>query len=303
MAPAPKHAIEFDVWGCRGSHNIIPAHSKVGNDTSCYSVLHGETLYVFDAGRGLLVLGYVMSRSARFRAVRRVHVFVTHAHLDHWEGLKDVDWFWRSRNGLDVTVYGCAEAQAAIRNGFAHPSYVPLEVLATGTVRSLAFRTLRAGQAMRIDGSTLETFPLHHYSGGPRSRSYLDTLGYRLTAAGGPGIAYICDHEPLRRTRALEDEILEGARLAVYDAHFPEIREHKYGHGSQEHAANMARAHPDTLVLAGHIGPMLNDREVFATHRRYSKGLDNFQLALEGVRYRWNTARDRFERLAGTERL
>jgi phosphoribosyl 1,2-cyclic phosphodiesterase len=303
MAPASKHSIEFDVWGCRGSHNIIPARSKVGNDTSCYSVLHGETLYVFDAGRGLLVLGYVMSRNSRFRGVRRVHVLVTHAHLDHWEGLKDVDWFWRSRNGLAVTVYASAEAHGAIRQGFAHPSYVPLEVLAKGTVRSLSFRTLQAGEKRRIDGFTLETFPLHHYSGGPRSRNYLDTLGYRLTAPGGPGIAYISDHEPVRRTRALEDGILKGSQLTVYDAHFPEIREHRYGHGSQEHASHMARSHPGTLVLAGHIGPMLSDDEVFATHRRHSKGLPNFRLALEGVRYRWNAAEGRFDRLASTERL
>jgi len=159
------------------------------------------------------------------------------------------------------------------------------------------------GEKRRIDGFTLETFPLHHYSGGPRSRNYLDTLGYRLTAPGGPGIAYISDHEPVRRTRALEDGILKGSQLTVYDAHFPEIREHRYGHGSQEHASHMARSHPGTLVLAGHIGPMLSDDEVFATHRRHSKGLPNFRLALEGVRYRWNAAEGRFDRLASTERL
>lgn len=303
MARSSRHEIEFDVWGCRGSHNIIPARSKVGNDTSCYSVLHGDSLYVFDAGRGLLVLGYVMGRSARFRKVRNAHVFVTHAHLDHWEGLKDVDWFWRSRNGLAVTVYATAEAHGAIRQGFAHPSYVPLEVLAKGTVRSLAFRTLRAGDKRRVGEFSLESFPLHHYSGGPRKRNYLDTLGYRLSAPGGPSIAYISDHEPIRKTRPLEQAILKGSQLAVYDAHFPEIHEHKYGHGSQEHAARMARAHPETLVLAGHIGPMLSDAQVFAAHRRHSRGLRNFRLALEGVRYRWNAVRGGFDRVPGTERL
>jgi len=305
MRGSRRDEIEFDVWGCRGSHNIIPARSRVGNDTSCYSVLAGDTLYVFDAGRGLLVLGYVMGRSRRFRRVRHVHVFVTHAHVDHWEGLKDVDWFWRRDNGLSLTVYATREAQAAIRRGFAHPSYVPLEVLAKDTVRSLDFRVLRAGETLEIDGFTLEGFPLHHYSGGPalRARNYLDTLGYRLGAAGGPRVAYLCDHEPTRTTRPVEERILQGCQLAVYDAHFTTMRDHKYGHGSQEHAARMARAHSQTLVLAGHIGPMWSDAQVFAAYRHYGRGLRNFRLALEGVRYRWNPRRGGFDRQRGTERL
>ena len=67
-----------------------------------------------------------------------------------------MDWFWRSRNGLAVTVYATAEAHGAIRQGFAHPSYVPLEVLAKGTVRSLAFRTLSAGDKRRVGEFSLD---------------------------------------------------------------------------------------------------------------------------------------------------
>jgi phosphoribosyl 1,2-cyclic phosphodiesterase len=295
--------IEFDVWGCRGSHNIIPAHSLVGNDTSCYSLLAGEDLYVLDAGRGLLILGTTMEGDARFRRVRRIHVLVTHAHLDHWEGLKDVGWFWQRSNGLHVTVYGTRQTLDSIHHGFAHPSYVPLEILARGTVASLHTRVLKAGQRRQLGAIRLETFALHHYSGGHGARKhYLDTIGYRLTVEGGPSIAYLSDHEPTPKTRAVESRALSGAQLAVYDAHFREIKDQMFGHGSQQHAAAMARSHPDTLVLAGHIGPMFSDDEVFAAHRRHASGVPNFALALEGLRYRWNPARAAFEQVTGTAR-
>jgi hypothetical protein len=101
----------------------------------------------------------------------------------------------------------------------------------------------------------------------------------------------------------VEEAMLSGTQLAIYDAHFKHIKDQMYGHGSQEHAAAMARAHPGTLVLAGHLGPMLTDEVVFATHARYSRGLTNFSLALEGNRYSWDAPRGRFERLASRERL
>jgi phosphoribosyl 1,2-cyclic phosphodiesterase len=298
MPARAADGIEFDVWGCRGSHNIVPANSKVGNCTSCYSILSGEELFIFDAGRGLLILGHSMDAAERFKQVKRVHVLVTHAHLDHWEGLKDVDWFWRPNNGLHVTIYGTREALGAIERGFAHPSYVPLEVLARHTVASLRKRMLRAKETHKIGGFTLQTFPLHHYSGGPRSRRFLDTLGYRLAAGSGPCIAYLSDHEPTPKTRTVEDAMVSGAHLAIFDSHFKDVTDQKFGHGSQEHAARVARVHPSTIVLAGHIGPMFSDDEVFATHRRHSDGLPNFRLAVEGMRYRWNSGTRAFEQLA-----
>lgn len=290
----PAAVPEFDVWGCRGSHNLTPAVSRVGNNTVCASLVDAVDLYVFDAGRGLLVLGHAMSSEARFRRVKRVHVLVSHAHLDHWEGFKDVDWFWRRNNGLEVSVYGSREAIGAVRRGFAHPSYVPLEVLAAGTTGSLTFVPLRPGRRRRLGAWSLDTFALNHYSGEDETRRFLDTLGFRLTREDGARVAYLCDHEPTRATRAVEEEMLSGTQLAVYDAHFAEVADQRYGHGSQEHAARMARRHPQTLVLASHLGPMLSDAALHATRRRFASGLRNYRLAAEGLRLRWNAARAAF---------
>lgn len=278
----------FDVWGCRGSRNLAPAVSRLANRTSCYSLRAGRELAVFDAGRGLAALGHALRTQPGLRGVERIHVLVTHAHMDHWEGLKDVEWFWRFGNGLEVVLYGTAEALGTIRRGFEPPAYVPLELLAQGTVKSLGWETLSAGQQLGLAGGRLRTYALNHYSGGAETRRDLDTLGFRFELPGGPVVAYVSDHEPTPGTWATEAAIVGGAHLVVYDAHFPDLQSHRHGHGSQEHAARVARSFPGTLVLAGHHGPAFDDAALRASFRRFGRGLRNLVLAREGARWDWS---------------
>ena len=294
MSSIDDPPVHFDVWGCRGSRSFLPVRSRVGNSTSCYSLLHGDRLFVFDAGRGLSALGDAMEREERFRDVRHVTVLVSHAHVDHWEGLKDVGWFWRRGNGLELTIHATPEALGAIDQGFAHPAYVPLDVLSQGTVAALTLVPTEAGQQRGQSGWRLDTFALNHASGRGPSRRVLDTLGYRVTIEGGPSVAYLLDHEPTSETLEMELRMLTGVDLAVYDAHFSTVAEQTFGHGSQEHAGNMARRHPGTVVLAGHHGPMYTDEQLRANIRVHGRRAPGLRLAIEGHGFTWDRDRRRF---------
>ena len=287
--------VVFDIWGCRGSRSFLPARSRVGNNTSCYSILYRDKLLVMDAGWGLSALGHAMTTRQALRGVKDVFLLVSHAHCDHWEGLKDVGWFWDKDNGLNVHICGPSQALEAIRAGFEHPSYVPLEVLAIGTVDSLAWHPLGAREKHDFGGWQVETFALNHASGAGATRRPLDTLGFRVSGpADGPTVCYMLDHEPMPNTRALEDEMMLGANLAVWDAHFGLRREQRFGHGSQEHAADVAGRFPETLVLAGHHGPMFNDVQLKRSFRAHRRDLENFRLAVEGDAYTWSRRARRF---------
>jgi phosphoribosyl 1,2-cyclic phosphodiesterase len=292
--PRPLPATEFEVWGCRGSRSFASSRSAIGNNTSCYSILHGRDLLVIDAGRGILALGSAVHRRAALRRVLRVHILVSHAHLDHWEGLKDAEWFWEKNRGLDVTLLGTAQALQAIRTAYAHPLYVTLELLAANTGCRVSWEEIEPGDARLRAGFEIRTEPLYHYSGDEQSREWLDTVGFRITAPDGACVAYISDHEPHAGTRTMEAKLLEGAHIAVYDAHWLHARHHAHGHGSQEHASRMAAAFPRTLILAGHHGPSLPDTEIRAAQRRYARRVPNFHLAVEGRAYRFDRRRADF---------
>ncbi len=286
--------VSFDVWGARGSRSLTPPRSRIANYTSCYSVHSGTDLFVLDGGRGLGALSHALRRERRFEGVSRIQLFLSHAHMDHWEGLKDANWFWEAANGLRVHVRGSEEALRAVENGYAHPAYVPLNVLAGHTLKTLQFSTVAANDDLGVDGWQVTSFPLNHYSGDGRKKNQLVTLGYRLRSPEGFTVAYLCDHEPTRKTRTVEARMLDGAQLAVVDAHFLDREQHAFGHGSQEHAAELARDHPDTLILAAHYGPTYSDGDIRGAYRRHSTNLRNFRLAVEGMRLKWSAKAGRF---------
>ena len=278
----------FDVWGCRGSRGAWG--SRIGNHTSCYSLRVGEDLFVFDAGRGLAPLSRSLREGGKLHGVRRVCVLVTHAHLDHWEGLKDADWMWTRNNGVELTLCGPREALETIHRGHEPPSFVPLELLAKGTLASMTEIELVAGSRTTMGAVTIETAAMHHYSGRRESPRHLETLGYLVSCADGPSVAYLSDHEPIPSTQAIEDSLVGRSQLAVIDASYPEIKDQKYGHGSQEYVAGVARRHPNTIVLAAHHGPTAADDEIEAVHQRHGAGVPNFAIAIEGRRFVWDTA-------------
>jgi phosphoribosyl 1,2-cyclic phosphodiesterase len=280
--------IRFQIWGCRGGRNTFG--SRIGNLTSCYSLRVGSDLFVFDAGRGLVSLAEAVFASAG--GVSRVHVLVTHAHMDHWEGLKDASWFWRRQNGLDLTIIGPAEALDAIRRAHEPPSFVELEVLGNGTLAKLAIVEIAANAQMALPGATLRAVALHHYSGAAPNQIHLDTLGYQLIVDGGPTVTYLSDHEPTAATHAMESELFAASQLVVVDANYGAISEHAFGHGSIENAAVRAREHPSTLVLAGHHGPLRTDAAIEAAHQR--EGCANLIMAIEGAALRWDRSAGRF---------
>ncbi|MBL8115823.1 MAG: hypothetical protein JNK60_23305, partial [Acidobacteria bacterium] len=288
--------VQFDVWGCRGSRNLVPNRSSIGNRTSCYSILGPESLVVLDAGRGIAALGSAMLTDPRFAHVKEIHVLLTHAHLDHFEGLKDVDWFWKRGNGLSLVLHGTEEALSSVATVFAPPIYVTLPVLADGTLGSFTLVTQRAGDSFPIPGFTVDVFPLYHYSGIASAKFALDTIGYRVasTDPDGPVVAYLSDHEPTRETAPLERAARSGAHLVIYDAHFLDVKDHAFGHGSQEYTAGVARAESSSLVLAGHLSPNVTDTALHETRKRHGEDVPNFALAAEGDRWQWDEDALRF---------
>lgn len=282
----------FQIWGARGSRNTVG--SSIANHTSCYSLAVGEHLFVFDAGSGLLPLSAALTTDQRLQAITNVHIFISHAHWDHWEGIKDADWMWRKNNGLALTIHGPKEALDALKACCSPPSFVELHILAMGGLDSLSFVELELFAAISLPGATVDTLRLNHYSGLGDDRCDLHTLGYRLSVDKGPTLLYLCDHEPTDATSEMEDAALSTADLAILDSSYSDISEHAFGHGSMESSAELARKFPKVRVFAAHHGPMQSDRAIKAAAGRHASDIRRFSIATEGTAEDWDPDTARF---------
>ena len=88
------------IWGCRGSVATPgPETVEYGGNTSCVEVgLPDGAVLVLDAGTGIRALGVDLLA----RGTRRIHLLLTHLHLDHLEGLRFFAPLWDERVTLDV---------------------------------------------------------------------------------------------------------------------------------------------------------------------------------------------------------
>ncbi len=74
-------------WGVRGSTPAPqPENMRYGGNTSCVEVRVGDSVYIFDCGTGFRVLGQALRHEFNGHPVS-AHVFVSHFHWDHIQGI------------------------------------------------------------------------------------------------------------------------------------------------------------------------------------------------------------------------
>jgi phosphoribosyl 1,2-cyclic phosphodiesterase len=248
--------VRVKLWGCRGSVPTPgPDTVTYGGNTSCVEVsLDGETAVVLDAGTGIRPLGLELLD----RGTRRIHLCLTHLHLDHLEGLRFFGPLWDEHVELDI--WGPASHLLTLRERIARsfsPPLFPLdlrEVPARITFHDVP-RTpwTLGGIALAAD------FVLHP---GP-------TVGFRIEA-NGASLAYLPDHEPALAGEIAAKSIdwISGASIAsgvdvlIHDAQYfeDEYEEHVgWGHSSVADAVAFTRAVRARRLLLFHHEPTHSD--------------------------------------------
>ena len=257
-------AMELKIWGCRGS---VPAPGTetvaYGGNTSCVEVvLGGDEALVLDAGTGIRALGIDLVR----RNVRRVHLFLTHLHLDHLEGLRFFAPLWDGN--VTVDIWGPRSPVLGLRERIMRAFSPPLFPIDFRDVPAhVTFNDLPR-EPWRIDGLSLSSALVLHP--GP-------TVAFRLEA-GGSAVAYIPDHEPVlagiegRSTDWISaGAIASGADIVMHDAQYLEDEYDSrigWGHSSVADAVAFCRAvGADRLVLFHHE-PDRPDEELEALEAR-----------------------------------
>jgi phosphoribosyl 1,2-cyclic phosphodiesterase len=248
--------VRLKIWGCRGSVPTPgPNTVEYGGNTSCVEVvLGGAGALVLDAGTGIRALGLDLVR----RGTRRIHLFLTHLHLDHVEGLRFFAPLWDERVTLDV--WGPRSPVLGLRERILRAFSPPLFPLDFRDVPArVTFHDL-PGEPWQAEGVSLCADLVLHP--GP-------TLGFRLETRSSI-LAYLPDHEPaLARIDGRSPDWISGGALAggadllLHDAQYLDEEYDArigWGHSSVDDAVAFCRAVDARRLVLFHHEPDRSDR-------------------------------------------
>ena len=192
--------MKLKVWGARGSVPAPgPQMNRYGGNTSCVqlTLASGDEL-ILDAGTGIRALGLGLT------GARRIHILLTHLHLDHIQGLMFFPPCFRAES--EITIWGPSSPEASLEDRIARYISAPLSPVEVRELPcSVAFRDTPASE-WELGGATIRAEAVTHR--GP-------TLGYRIDD-GVNTVAYVPDHEPALGAplAGLEPEWISGFDLA-----------------------------------------------------------------------------------------
>lgn len=233
--------ITFSVWGVRGSFPTTDRrYLRYGGNTSCFSAMTGNQLFVFDAGTGLAELG--RNLSAGTMRPDKIHIMISHTHADHIIGL--YLFLSQVRDRFELHLYGrtgLAEALADITG----PAYWPYSISDSGAV----IHTVTPGTDIVTDdgkGAVRISAMAGTHPGG--------CLWYRLDWFG-KSIVYMLDCEVEDNGKASIVRFAKDADILIWDANDIPGREIKgWGHSTWKQGAELGREADVKNVLMAHHG-------------------------------------------------
>lgn len=248
----PGERMRLRFWGVRGS---IPtpeaAFLGVGGNTSCVEVrVPGAPVVVLDAGTGARGLGHALAWEAG-GAPLDVHLFLTHFHWDHIQGLPFFAPLYGE--GHRLTIYGW-EAEGSLAELLGQQMRAPYFPVPFGDVAAeVRLVPLWPGAVVEVGPLTVRPFGVRHTQ---------PTVGFRLEV-GGAAAVYATDHEHGDPTvDAGLREAATGAGLLISDAQYtPEEYEARrgWGHTTWREAVRTAQEAGTARLALFHHDPTHDD--------------------------------------------
>jgi phosphoribosyl 1,2-cyclic phosphodiesterase len=265
---------QVNFWGVRGSTpQSGPDFVKVGGHTSCVSVLVNKSLYIFDAGTGLIDCGqWILSQEKP----EKIYLFLSHAHLDHITGLPFFAPLWLKDWELHIFAASLAPyggLQNILSRIFA-PPYFPVSW--SQVPSKIHLTDLDISESLHLlDHMIVETIELNHPGG---------SSGYRMKH-GDLSLAYITDSAPMPEPEGLIN-FVKGVDLLIYDATFTDkaLQEKPdWGHSTWREGTKLAiQANVKQLALFHH-DPLHTDTMMQATEIEAQAKFANTFVAKQGM--------------------
>lgn len=234
--------MEVILWGVRGSIPNPTKHNQFyGSNTSCVEVRPvPDMLLIFDAGTGIRSLSKNLPESGE------CHIFITHAHSDHVQGLSFFAPFFNPKWTINLYLpHYLPQLPYHLFDGNSFPvSFANLTAnikIHTMEPDSIVELVTDAGKA------TVEAMSANHPGGG---------FAYKVRSADST-VLISGDHEITNdpKTLAQTERMLNGTDLAIVDATFIQSDfQPGWGHSTWDDWIETAeKANVGTLILSHHM--------------------------------------------------
>ena len=262
------------------ARGTIPAPSAdrlhFGGNTPCLAVsLSDQEHIILDCGSGVRLLGNAIAKR-RGNTSHRFHIFLTHYHFDHVEGLSLFTPLYDEKNS--ITFYGSefrGRNVQEILESLIGPPYFPVTI---ADAPSKIDYVNAEGPPKVIGDITVASMPLNHPDG---------CLSYRLER-GGRRIVYATDHEHgIKETDRALVEFSRDADYLIYDAtymhqEYEQLRR-GWGHSTWYAAVQISLAAKVKTLLLFHHHPDHTDDELRQVLEVARKAFPSTEMAREGL--------------------
>jgi phosphoribosyl 1,2-cyclic phosphodiesterase len=253
--------LEIRFWGVRGSFPVPgPQTAEVGGNSSCVEMRAGRHLLIFDGGTGIINLGRHLLSS---NGSRTLHLFLSHLHHDHIEGLRFFAPFYDTT--WNCNVYGPdsgpREFQRALET-IMEPRLFPVSL--GDLPANIQIRDLPASDRLTFSGSPAVEVIAQHSNAHPKFGVQL----YRVTC-GARSVVYATDVEG--PYGGYEDVVrfAKGADILIHDSQYTDEEYHRdvankqgWGHSTVRMAAEVAREAGVGELIMYHHDPCRTDDQI-----------------------------------------
>jgi phosphoribosyl 1,2-cyclic phosphodiesterase len=253
--------LQIRFWGVRGSFPVPgPDTAVIGGNSSCVEIRAGGHLLIFDGGTGIINLGRSLLNG---NGTRALHLFLSHLHHDHIEGLRFFAPFYDSSWHCEVygPHSGLNEFHRALESTM-EPRVFPVSL---GDLQArIHIQDLPESDRLVFDGDPPVEILTQHSKAHPKFGVQL----YRVTC-GTRSVVYATDVEA--PYGGLEDVVrfAKGADVLIHDSQYTDDEYHRevankkgWGHSTVRMAAEAALAADVGELIMYHHDPCRTDNQI-----------------------------------------